>query len=97
MVTVLTVEPLKIDLRKPNAYRQLADQLRERITKGEIPDQDPLPSITRMQQETGLAVATIRKAVAVLIDEKIAYTVPGRGTFAGRPPGDGEDERPPGP
>ena len=33
-------------------------------------------------QDTGLAVGTVRKAVGVLIDEGLAYTVPGRGTFA---------------
>jgi GntR family transcriptional regulator len=87
MATVPTVEPLAIDPRRPNAYLQLADQLREWIARGDIPDQDPLPSITRMQQETGLAVATIRRAVAVLVAEGVAYTVPGRGTYAGRPPG----------
>ncbi len=32
--------------------------------------------------ETGLAVGTVRKAIAVLVDEGLAYTVPGRGTFA---------------
>jgi DNA-binding GntR family transcriptional regulator len=35
-----------------------------------------------MVQETGLAVGTVRKAVGVLIDEGLAYTVPGRGTYA---------------
>lgn len=79
-------EPLSIDLRSPRAsYLQLADQLRERITSGEIGPDQPLPSLTRIQQETGLAVSTIRRAIDVLVTEGIAYTVPGRGTYAGRP------------
>jgi len=34
-----------------------------------------------MVQETGLAVGTVRRAIAVLVDEGVAYTVPGRGTY----------------
>lgn len=35
--------------------------------------------------ETGLAVGTVRKAIGNLVSEGLAYTVPGRGTFAGKP------------
>jgi GntR family transcriptional regulator len=64
------------------SYLQLASVLRARIQSGEIGPRGPLPSITFLVQETGLAVGTVRKAIAVLIDEGLAYTVPGRGTFA---------------
>lgn len=40
-----------------------------------------MPSITQLTGETGLAVGTVRKAIAVLVDEGYAYTVPGRGTY----------------
>jgi DNA-binding GntR family transcriptional regulator len=43
---------------------------------------EALPSITYLTGETGLAVGTVRKAIGVLVDEGLAYTVPGRGTFA---------------
>lgn len=76
-------EPLVIDSRSPvPSYRQLAARLRERIAAGEIGPDEPLPSITRIQQETGLAVTTIRRGIALLVSEGIAYTVPGRGTYA---------------
>lgn len=65
------------------SYRQLANQLRDLIRSGQIRRRQPLPSITYIVGETGLAVGTVRKAVRVLVDEGIAYTVPGRGTFAG--------------
>jgi DNA-binding GntR family transcriptional regulator len=83
MDNVLSMAPLSVDLhsREPS-YLQLARQLRERIESGEIGAREPLPSITQMTQETGLAVGTVRKAVAVLVDEGVAYTVPGRGTYA---------------
>jgi GntR family transcriptional regulator len=69
------------------SYQQLAAQLRADIDAGRIAADDPLPSITRLVQETGLAVGTIRKAIGVLVEEGRAYTVPGRGTFAARPAG----------
>jgi DNA-binding GntR family transcriptional regulator len=83
MVTLLIMERLVIDLHVPEpSYRQLASQLRERIRDGRIGPRGELPSITAMVQETGLAVGTVRHAIAVLVDEGWAYTVPGRGTYA---------------
>jgi len=72
-----------VDLHSPEpSYLQVARQLRERITSGEIGPQEALPSITRIVQETGLAVGTVRRAIDVLVREGHAYTVPGRGTYA---------------
>jgi DNA-binding GntR family transcriptional regulator len=80
---MLIMKPLAIDTRSAvPSYTQLADQLRAAIESGEIAADDPLPSITRIRQETGLAVGTIRHAIDVLTTEGWAYTVPGRGTFA---------------
>jgi GntR family transcriptional regulator len=76
---------IEIDLHSPvPSYLQLAAILRARIESGEIPPRSPLPSLTTLTGETGLAVGTVRKAIAVLVSEGIAYTVPGRGTFAGQ-------------
>ena len=88
MVTVVLMDPLTIDPHAPEpSYRQLASQLRERIISGKIGPRELLPSITYMVQETGLAVGTVRRAIALLVEEDYAYTVPGRGTFAAeRPP-----------
>jgi GntR family transcriptional regulator len=76
---------ITIDLhsREPS-YQQLARILRERIESGQIAEGEPLPSITFLTQETGLAVGTVRKAIAVLVDAGLAITVPGRGTYAAR-------------
>jgi DNA-binding GntR family transcriptional regulator len=81
MDSVLVV--IEIDLHSGvPSYRQLAQILQARIESGEIGPREPLPSITTLVQETGLAVGTIRKAIGVLVDQGLAYTVPGRGTFA---------------
>ena len=84
MVTVVIMtRPLHIDPHGDQpSYVQLADALRDLITTGAIGPREPLPSITRMQQETGLSVGTIRRAVRVLADEGTVYVVPGRGTYA---------------
>lgn len=84
---MITMRPLVIDIRSSEpSYRQLARQLREAVESGEIAPGEPLPSITRLRQETGLAVGTIRQAIKVLVDEGTAYTVPGRGTYAASRP-----------
>jgi DNA-binding GntR family transcriptional regulator len=84
MLTLLIMEPLVIDPHSDvPSYVQLANQLRARITSGQIAPREPLPSITNIRQETGLAVGTIRAGIAVLTAEGSAYVVPGRGTFAG--------------
>ena len=82
-VTLISVDRLVIDPHGPEpSYKQLADLLRARITSGEIGPREPLPSITYLTGETGLSVGTVRRAIAVLVEEGLAYTVPGRGTFA---------------
>jgi GntR family transcriptional regulator len=87
------MERLVIDLHSPEpSYQQLARQLRELITSGQIGPREALPSITYLTGETGLAVGTVRRAIALLIEEGYAYTVPGRGTYAA-----GKPENPPRP
>jgi DNA-binding transcriptional regulator YhcF (GntR family) len=87
MTSVVTVsamaDRLVIDRRSSEpSYRQLARQLRDRIRDGRIGPGDALPSISYLTGETGLAVNTVRHAVAVLVEEGWAYVVPGRGTYA---------------
>jgi len=60
-------------------YQQLAAVLRQRIEAGEITAR--LPGEKTLQQEFGLALATVRKAVRVLRDEGLVRTVPGWGTY----------------
>jgi len=72
--------PIKIDPESPDhPYVQVANQLRAGIESGKYGP--VLPSIMDLTEETGLAVGTVRRAIGILIDEGIAYTVPGRGTF----------------
>lgn len=63
------------------SYRQLADRIRAAISEGEYARDDPIPSLRTLQQETGLAMATVQHAIRVLLEEGVVYSVPGRGTF----------------
>jgi GntR family transcriptional regulator len=62
-------------------YRQLANILREQITRGEIELDRPIPSESSLQQQYGLGRDSVRRAIEVLRDEGLVYTVPHRGTY----------------
>lgn len=83
-LTWWAVERLRIDPHGDEpSYIQLANLLREAIRSGQIRSRQQLPSISHITGETGLAIGTVRKAIRVLVDEGLAHTVPGRGSFAG--------------
>ncbi len=63
-------------------YEQLATILRERIRTGEIPPRRALPSNRRLTLDYGVARGTALHAVAILVEEGWAYSVPGRGVFS---------------
>ncbi|GAB7049524.1 GntR family transcriptional regulator [Catenuloplanes indicus] len=62
-------------------YLQLAEILAERIQRGEWPPNRPIPSETQLTQEFGIARNTARKAIAVLRERGLVFTVPQRGTY----------------
>jgi len=71
---------VKIDNDSPeHPYVQLAGILRERITAGKLGPR--VPSIMELAGESGLSAATVKRALRLLRDESLIYTVPGRGTF----------------
>jgi GntR family transcriptional regulator len=80
MACSATLPSVIIDPQSPeHPYVQVAAILRRRIQEGEITSM--LPSLTQLTEETGLAMNTVRRAVKILTDEGLVYTVPGRGTF----------------
>jgi GntR family transcriptional regulator len=71
---------VKIDNDSPeHPYVQLAGLLRAQIKAGKIGPR--VPSIMELAEESGLSPATVKRALGLLRDEKLIYTVPGRGTF----------------
>jgi GntR family transcriptional regulator len=67
-------------------YLQLAELLRRRMDDGTYPRGSKIPSEVTLVQETGFARDTVRKAIAVLIEENRLYIVRGLGTFVGPKP-----------
>jgi GntR family transcriptional regulator len=64
-----------------NGYRDLAAELRRRINEGEIAVGETLPRIMDLMAEYGLAKATVREAVGVLVDEGLVVTSKRAGTI----------------
>ncbi len=62
-------------------YRQIVAILRGRIQDGTYAPGRPLPSIEYLRQEYGIARNTARKVLDTLVDEGLAYTEPGKGTY----------------
>ncbi|MEO3802861.1 GntR family transcriptional regulator [Nonomuraea sp. B10E8] len=66
-----------------HVYVQIADILRRRVAK--LDAGHPVPSEADIQYEFGVARTTARRAVHVLREEGLIYTVQGEGTFVGTP------------
>ena len=68
-------------------YRQLADVVRQRIAKGIWDIGTQIPSLDALAAEFGVALVTVRQAVALLSQEGLVLAQRGRGTHViGRPP-----------
>ncbi|TJZ53038.1 GntR family transcriptional regulator [Streptomyces piniterrae] len=73
-------------------YRQLAEILRARIRRGDWKPGRAMASETQLVQQYGLARTTVRRAIAVLVEEGPVFTVPQRGTFVTVPTSAEPDE-----
>lgn len=62
-------------------YRQVADELRERIRSGKYLPRTRIPPLTALTDEFEVSPVTARKAIRVLVDEGVLVIMPGRGTF----------------
>ena len=62
-------------------YEQIAEQLKERIVAGELPDSYPLPSVRALATELGVSVISTRRAYTELEREGYVVTTPAKGTF----------------
>jgi DNA-binding GntR family transcriptional regulator len=60
--------------------RVVAD-IRAKVVAGELVPGDHLPPVAQMAAEYGVSRTTILKALALLREESLVYTVPRWGTF----------------
>jgi DNA-binding GntR family transcriptional regulator len=73
---------IKIDPTGPvPPYRQIAEIIRKRIKSGEYPKNSRIPTESEMVETWEVARTTARRAIAVLREEGLVYTVPQRGTY----------------
>jgi GntR family transcriptional regulator len=73
------------DIVNPNdflpRYCQLANILRERISKGELVARRPIPSERQLEKDFSVSRTTIRRAVDLLVRQGFLYREHGKGTF----------------
>jgi GntR family transcriptional regulator len=66
-------------------YRQIAEIIRRRIGAGEYRPDTRIPTESEIVGEFEVARSPARRAVAVLLNEGLVYTVPNRGSYVARP------------
>ena len=62
-------------------YEQIIEQVKALILKGELKENDPLPSVRSLSKELKISALTVKKAYDSLEDEGFAVTVHGKGTY----------------
>jgi GntR family transcriptional regulator len=62
-------------------YVQIADYIEADIKAGLLQAHDRIPTENDMHAEWGVARTTARRAVNLLRERRLVYTVPQRGTF----------------
>jgi hypothetical protein len=78
----LLCDLVTVDHRDPTPlYVQLAAVIRAMITTGQLATDDLVPSESYLQQTHGVSRVTVRKAIEVLRNEGLVYTLPPRGTY----------------
>jgi len=81
------MDDLVIDYEAPlSPHRQIAAWLRRGIESGELSPGRRLPTEAAIVQMTVAAATTVRRAIRLLRNEGLVFTVPGRGSYVGDQP-----------
>ena len=62
-------------------YEQIMDQIKAKITAGDLKENDALPSVRTLAKELKISALTVKKAYDNLEQEGYTVTVHGKGTF----------------
>lgn len=68
------IMPVLDDSRKKPYYLQLYDYIKEAILKGEIRENEKLPSLRSFSRSTGLSVTTVEQSYNQLLVEGYVYS-----------------------
>jgi GntR family transcriptional regulator len=74
-----------VERNDPRRYRQIANDVRELITSGQIACGQPSPTITELVARYGTARQTAGKALRLLSEEGILARYPGFGYYVTGP------------
>ncbi|MGW2185779.1 GntR family transcriptional regulator [Streptomyces sp. NPDC001719] len=70
------------EIQRPGAlYQQVAAEIRNAITAGEIPPGAPVPTETQLMDRYGVSRPTVRNAIAALRSEGLIEVIHGKGSF----------------
>lgn len=62
-------------------YEQIVGQVKEKIMKGELKQDAPLPSVRTLAKELRISALTVKKAYDALEQEGFIITIHGKGSF----------------
>ena len=62
-------------------YEQIVDQIKTQIRKGNLKENDILPSVRSLAKELKISALTVKKAYDALEEEGFTVTVHGKGTY----------------
>ncbi|MDD6467526.1 MAG: GntR family transcriptional regulator [Erysipelotrichaceae bacterium] len=62
-------------------YEQIMDQIKTMIRKGELKENDPLPSVRSLAKDLKISALTVKKAYDNLELEGLTATIHGKGTY----------------
>ena len=62
-------------------YEQIMDQIKARITAGDLKENDMLPSVRTLAKELKISALTVKKAYDNLEQDGFTVTVHGKGTY----------------
>ena len=62
-------------------YQRIANDIRTKVTSGELKPGDRLPSISQLQKQYGVSAQPVKSALLVLQTERLVEGHQGRGVF----------------
>lgn len=62
-------------------YEQLVDQIKLLIRRGELKENDHLPSVRALSRDLKISALTVKKAYDLLEEEGFTATIHGKGTY----------------
>lgn len=62
-------------------YEQIMDQIKARITAGDLKENDILPSVRTLAKDLKISALTVKKAYDSLEQEGFTVTIHGKGTY----------------